>query len=62
MQNLIKIHRVVQGLWVFSLKRPRPTKMMLGKASSPFCIPVAIQCKNKTKFTMSFKNYEHFTN
>ena len=27
------------------IKRPRPDKMMLSKASSLFCIPVARQCK-----------------
>ena len=39
-----------QNIWCGSrlmrifTKRPRPAKMMLGKASPPFCIPVTGQC------------------
>ena len=40
MQNLIKIYNEVQELWAFSLKISVLSKMMLGKVSSPFCIPV----------------------
>ena len=40
-QNIRSKYGEVQELRAYSLKRPQPAKMMLGKALSPFCIPVA---------------------
>ena len=40
---LNRMNHTVQELWAFSLKELDP-KIMLGEASSPFCIPVAGQC------------------
>ena len=41
MQNLISMYGAVMSIFTI---RSRPAKMMFGKASSPFCIPVAGQC------------------
>ena len=44
MQSLIKIYGVVQMIMIIFTQKPQLVKMMLSKASSPFCIPVAGQC------------------
>ena len=41
MQNLMSMYGAVMSIFT---KTSRPAKMMFGKASSPFCIPVTGQC------------------